>query len=871
MSDLFRNVLNASFQGGIVIAVVLLARLALKKAPKKYACLLWILVGVRLLCPFTLESRLSLQPDVPQVIQTYTQEQPQPEITMQEMVPAVPDDAELPEDVEIVYGDAFKENISGTVEPEQHRVVDWVSICASIWLIGAGLLTVYSLVSYLLLKRRVREAVHLFGNVWECDGIGTAFILGFRQPKILIPMGLNPKSRLFILEHERTHLEKRDHWVKLIGFIALSVHWFNPLVWLAYVLLCRDMELACDERVIRDMGLEDRKRYSAALLECSVNRAHWAACPVAFGEVSVKQRILSVLNYRKSAFWVSIIAVIAIIFVAVCFLTDPAGEARIPSGNGDWEDEVRAVLEEVQSRDSYAIIEQRRFEGEKALNDSADINFFRSGDDWLTISYIDDLDRGGWTGHLYLDGTYYEAISDEAVFDWQPTEMTDFPEPWLYSFDMDAVEADAISRKVTDEGYELRLLVQGPLYDSGDSYYVDFSFDHDGNFRNAVLHISHMDELMGEMVETTITTTMSLIDIPEEDIRSTIDVYAETLDSDMETIWSSDSVQNETQPDWGMTLTAVDVSSSRLTLVCERKGGEWPGYVMTGRYWWVEKWTGSQWEVLDAKEGLAWPMDAQILGPDATARWSCSFEWVYGGLEPGRYRIGKNFNNVAEYKVGVPQSAEEITCAYYAEFVIEETDPLARCEAALKAFQAQESQCVMTAWQSTLYGNTESFYSNGEDWLLQGLENTEGYWYLEKDGGQYARTVENVPESEGDSGWAETQLKDEDSFKPWISTFDWDAAQIEFVEAVNGDDWDTVTFLVQGSPCDYRDTRADVASYTVRFCFYPGTGRLKYVDLSYTMTRSGGETLDVMKSLTLDTGEDVQTVINRVYDQEIAK
>ena len=209
---------------------------------------------------------------------------------------------------------------------------DFLSVLPWFWLGIACCFGIYSLYTYLTLKLKVREAVKIPGG-WECDRIETAFILGFIRPNIYIPMGMTPEEQRYILAHERTHLDKGDHWFKMVGFLALALHWFNPLVWAAYILLCKDIEIACDERVVQFMELDERKAYSAALLNCSTNRAHFAACPVAFGEVSVKERIKSVLSYKKPGFWISLVGVIAIVFVAVCLVTSPARKDAAAAGD----------------------------------------------------------------------------------------------------------------------------------------------------------------------------------------------------------------------------------------------------------------------------------------------------------------------------------------------------------------------------------------------------------------------------------------------------------------------------------------------------------------------------------------------------------
>ena len=339
MNTLFQNILTASFHGSIVILAVILLRLVLKKTPRKYICLLWLLAGLRLLMPFQIQSDLSLQPSADPVAQVQRQ-------ISRSQSPAAPDDfsldgLEVPAQMPEALPDAptpITTVISSTpspapeTAPEPDTGFDFLSVLPWFWFGIACCFGIYSLYTYLTLKLKVREAVKIPGG-WECDRIETAFILGFIRPKIYIPMGMTPEEQRYILAHERTHLDKGDHWFKMVGFLALALHWFNPLVWAAYILLCKDIEIACDERVVQFMELDERKAYSAALLNCSTNRAHFAACPVAFGEVSVKERIKSVLSYKKPSFWISLVGVIAIVFVAVCLVTSPARKDAEAAGD----------------------------------------------------------------------------------------------------------------------------------------------------------------------------------------------------------------------------------------------------------------------------------------------------------------------------------------------------------------------------------------------------------------------------------------------------------------------------------------------------------------------------------------------------------
>lgn len=318
MHPLFESILRASFYGSIVIAVVLVLRLVLKKAPKAAVCLLWALALVRLLCPFTIESSLSLQPSLEPAVQAQAGSINTPStnpINPTPNVPAIPNDNELPDDVVIqITNDAVTDG--------NHKVIDYGAIAAWVWLAGVVLMAAYGIISCTQLHRRLRGSIPMDGYQ-ENSAIDTAFILGFLKPIIYLPVGLTEACRSHVLAHERAHIARKDHQFKLLAFIALAIHWFNPLVWIGYVLLCRDMEMACDQKVVKSMDVEARKRYSAALLQCSTGHATTNICPVAFAEVSVKQRIVRVLNYRKSGFWITLAAVIALIFVGVCFLTSP--------------------------------------------------------------------------------------------------------------------------------------------------------------------------------------------------------------------------------------------------------------------------------------------------------------------------------------------------------------------------------------------------------------------------------------------------------------------------------------------------------------------------------------------------------------------
>ena len=824
MNELFRNVLSASFYGSIVIAAVLVLRLVLKKAPKKYVCLLWTLAGLRLLCPFEIESSFSLQPDVEQFsrVQTVIAETRE-----SEMLPAMPVDTSvqadtpMPEDVLAESVEAF----TPEVKKAETAAIEYDVIAAWIWMFGACALVVYSVFSYLRLKRMVREAVRIEKGVWECSGLDTAFVLGYFRPQIYLPMGLSEDSRQFILDHERMHMKRFDHWFKLLGFIALAVNWFNPLVWLSYILLCRDIEMACDESVVKNMALEERKAYSAALLRCSSSHRSIAACPVAFGEVSVKQRIVSVLNYRKKGFWFSLIAIIAVVFVAACFLTSPEEEEQdlsflnyenaiplaserdvffavhyVSEGESDsigmgmvegrtlaeylddadwaekwfepsdlsspgsvainleddyritiydrrfaaveygddvryyrigWNDyqkavdmllpadeerleqnaqrdlnstfsnaseeelsqKCRAVLEEIQSRDYYYILEDRTFGGEDILNDSVCRNHFGSSNDWALIDYYDDVDESQqYLAHAGIGEEYYYGVSSELSFDWRETDPRDVAVvvPWLYSFDMDAQEIEAIFYQQTDEGYVIRLMVYGPSGVEGinsDSYYVDFYFDPNGSFRYAIQYVYGDDN-------ESIITTMYAPEATEGQILSTMSKYAGDLvrrETDISlgtaTVETEEplgiylggepdtSVETAAAPDWGITLETANATTSTVTLYITQSKDLAPQKLYYTNHYTLERWVNGSWTKLEPHTEFDFELLATLIPQNQTTQLEIDFTCFYLQQPAGKYRLCLDVTNYVPYKSGAGVDAngrpqEDTCCTYYAEFQI---------------------------------------------------------------------------------------------------------------------------------------------------------------------------------------------------------
>lgn len=313
MDDVFLKLVNLSISASWLILAVLVLRVVLKKAPKWVMPLLWGVVALRLVCLFSIESALSLIPSaetIPSEIVTETREPVLYEQATLDIAtnPTLPSAAEVPVGVS-----------------RQQAQVDF-NIYSVLWLAGMAALLVHALVSAGKLKRKLATAILLRDNIYESEFVDSPFVFGVVKPNIYLPMHMDEGTAAYVIAHERAHLARRDHWWKVLGYLVLALHWFNPLVWVAYILFCRDIELACDEKVVKGLDGAARADYSQALLSCAAPGRAVAACPLAFGEGNIKTRVKSALHYKKPAFWVAAAAVLAVVIVAVCFLTNPRSE-----------------------------------------------------------------------------------------------------------------------------------------------------------------------------------------------------------------------------------------------------------------------------------------------------------------------------------------------------------------------------------------------------------------------------------------------------------------------------------------------------------------------------------------------------------------
>ena len=301
MRDLFIQVVNMSLTASWLIVAVMVSRLFLTRTSKSLVCFLWILVGVRLILPISFESRMSVVPTLePIVIHQVNEVVNTGEITVQGI----------------------------TNSYEVVTSLDWLSVISYVWMIGMAVLLVYALYSYWQLQRKVAASIEIGKDIYICDDIDGAFILGIWNPKIYLPSSLPYTDRNYVLMHEFTHLKRKDYMIKPLAYAVLILHWFNPLVWMSYVLLCKDMEMVCDEEVVKEMDLDSKKEYSNTLLKLS-SKKFVLSCPVAFSEVGVKERVKNVLRFKKSSVKLLIVSILVCIGCVACFATGPKDESEV--------------------------------------------------------------------------------------------------------------------------------------------------------------------------------------------------------------------------------------------------------------------------------------------------------------------------------------------------------------------------------------------------------------------------------------------------------------------------------------------------------------------------------------------------------------
>lgn len=436
MEAVWLKLVNLSISAGWLVLAVVVLRLVFRKAPRWIFCVLWALVALRLVCPVSIESALSLVPSAqtlpPEILDTAT---PQIHSGINAVNSAV----------NPVLGQSMAPAPGASVNPTQV----WSFLLSCIWVAGMAAMAIYALVSYGRIKRRVATATLLRDNIRQSEYVDSPFVLGLFRPVIYLPYHMELGDLEYVIAHEQAHIRRKDHWWKPLGFVLLCVYWFNPLLWVAYVLLCRDIEGACDEKVIREMGLEDRRGYSTALLNCSVRRRSIAACPLAFGEVGVKERVKSVMHYKRPAFWLVAAALVACGAAAVCFLTNPPSSREFSMSGTNMADlNPREIVEQIAKLENLEDASHLYVNGDNfELNLTRDFQWEESG----TVRFFFLRDQQTYSAQLRIfpdEGKYFV------------TEPTQWPEQDSYFMLQTYLEAlkylpqEVIRDRIPDaEGY----------------------------------------------------------------------------------------------------------------------------------------------------------------------------------------------------------------------------------------------------------------------------------------------------------------------------------------------------------------------------------------------------------------------------------
>ena len=600
MESLFLKLVNMSITASWLVLAIIAVRLIFKKTPKWILCLLWGLVAFRLISPFSIETSLSLIPNPEPLSQKteYTSEtvkQAHGEILDSEGNVIVERNPAANGDILDSEGTVIVEVKDGhRTYPEEKQSHGWMHFLSRIWLVGFGVMLAYTAVSYYLLKRKVATAIPLKRGIKQSEYVDSPFVLGIIRPVIYLPFGMEEGDMGYVIAHEKAHIRRRDHWWKPLGFLLLSIYWFNPLLWVAYILLCRDIEAACDEKVIRDMEKDERRAYSTALLNCSIHRRSIAACPLAFGEVGVKARVKSVMNYKKPAFWVILIALVVSVVVAVCFLTNPKSEEEQSAGY--------ELIRSVTSQDGFQILEQENVKVNLVIEKD------KLPEDCYTLK-----------GHTFevKEVIPYQTFADNILYlqhagiDAERSEYLRF----TFAFQTDALEKENLLLPyhvdIDGNGYVCNVEVnRGEVWDNKETYESAGYFE-------------------------PVTNGEGFCVLVKKAICETAGHHIAFMLNDMNRL--SYEVREEVSP---VTISLENVRPYGARILFHQNQDLIDGKLLCDREFFLEKKVNNQWE--EMKEGII-PLDVEDDPYDIAllAYQDVSWSSTYGDLPVGTYRLGK--------------------------------------------------------------------------------------------------------------------------------------------------------------------------------------------------------------------------------------
>ena len=746
--DFFPELLRVNLVASIVILVILAARLVLKRAPKVFSYALWAIVLIRLLVPVSIQSPVSMIPDTPAASGA----------VINSVLPEI--EFETFHDREQNYYESQK---PGEVKVYVSQTMEPMAYLSIIWLGGMVCMVLYSGISYLKIRNKTRIAVPLRGNIWIADDIQSPFVIGFIRPRVYLPCNLGEHEQEYIILHEQHHIRRMDHIIKALAFLALTVHWFNPLVWVAFVLACKDMEMSCDEAVIRKLGSDVRADYSASLLALATGQRIIAGTPLAFGEGDTKGRIRNLARWKKPAVWVLVLTVIVCLILGVCLLTDrisrngehvgvtyyygnvtehgenlmdvhchdgtvrvfsyEAGNEDIPEDLVGTQVQIRARLQSgtdnllatqvVQVPDARfdnldeaiqnAILSHHSHRPDQGILDCA--SFFSYSSEGRSPAGSGKVDLVTEYGIVYHQG--YRLEDGKLVEDGGcnvPTVLTfrvdddgqyilaEYWEPRdgnLYVEDIKAKFPAFVWPDVTENLFEQKVAVFDQVmagFDIGPEVVIEYLITDicgreqwASGFADLMTMCEIQREILGYYGTDTLAYCFARFEYGNQNgLDGQVMAYVcnEILESqglyqiegwswqrsgqDWYDFYRSLYPQN----DWAITMEAENVTASGLTLVVTQSGGVLPGTLTTGAPYFLQKNENDAWvSVEPLLEAWGWTTEGWIVPVDDTVRWTVNWAWLFGELEPGQYRIGKDI-----YAEVSPGNYEQTVV--YAEFEI---------------------------------------------------------------------------------------------------------------------------------------------------------------------------------------------------------
>ena len=483
MSSLFSHVLNMSMTGSVVILLILLTRLLLKRSSKIFSYVLWSVVLFRLLCPVAFSAPVSvlngLQPKTMEIADAFSTVSYFPDTT----------DSSAPG---VLYMDVDNSVSMEHLEPMSSQKPALMRIASFVWISAALVMLAHGAVQYFRLRIRLTGAIRHSADIYLSDQISTAFVMGILRPRIYLPVGTPSDAYRFIIAHERHHIRRFDHVIRPLAYFTLCIHWFNPLVWAAFILAGRDMEMSCDEAVVKQLGIRIRADYCASLLRLATCNELISALPPAFGEGDTKGRVMNMAKWKKPQKWIMTVCIILCAAVLTVCTVNPVG-AHAQAEEATYLNQCRQVLEHIQSSEGYCIITERDIHCSFIVNSASTAQNYRCNDDWLQINAIHEDTHSSIFAKMYLDGVFYDGTTFAANgiagdMKWATGSDSVASQPWVASFRWNDAAVTLDSVEHTDTAVIIHLNIKDTFIladHTAQEYTVAFTFDSDGNFLNA--------------------------------------------------------------------------------------------------------------------------------------------------------------------------------------------------------------------------------------------------------------------------------------------------------------------------------------------------------------------------------------------------